>query len=105
LVIDTDDASTYLAVMQRARELGGRGLLGLPPTLVFGRFPQTVAPGDFGDLPVLFAANSDEIDPITTDLITLRCARGLLDERIILRQAGAFIPLEPFEDRLLRVPR
>ncbi|MDD3643289.1 MAG: hypothetical protein PHQ19_07510, partial [Candidatus Krumholzibacteria bacterium] len=105
LVIDSDDAATYRAVMKRAEDLGGRGLLGLAPTMVFGRFPSEVGPADFGDLPVSFARSSDEVDPLTADLATLRSARGLLDERIILRQTGETIPLEPFEDRVLRVPR
>lgn len=105
LVIDSQDIQTYLAVVERAEQLGGRGLIGLAPTLVFGRFPDAVDRFDFSDLPVSFARTSDEVDPATTDLVTLRSARGLLDEETILRQAGAYIPIEPFDDRVLRVPQ
>jgi hypothetical protein len=105
LVIDTDDTATYLAVMKRAERLGGRGLLGLAPTLVFGRFPDPVGLSDFADLPVSFSEHADEIDPMSTDLVTLRSARALLEKDAFIRQARDLVPTEPFVDRVLRVPQ
>lgn len=105
LVIDGGDAAIYRAVMARAESLGGRGLLGLAPTLVFGRFPPDVGPSDFSDLPVRFAAEAGDVDPLTTDLVTLRAAQGLLDKDAVLSLSRLSPPTEPFVDRVLRVPR
>lgn len=103
LIITGQDEETFERVLRRAEELGARGLLAMPPSLVFARFPAGTGAGDFADLGVRFAAAADEIDPFSTDIVTLRSARALLESERILREAPV-PPAEPFEDLLLRVP-
>ena len=102
IVLDGDEES-YELVRERAEELGARGLLGVVPTLVFGRFPPATSAADFTGLRVRFAFSAGEIDPFGIDVVTLRSARVLLESERILRERAP-LPAEPFEDLVLRVP-
>lgn len=103
LLPDGDDSS-FSAAMGLAERLGAKGILGMPPSMIFGRFPAGTDAIDFGTLEVRFITESRQLDPSETDLVTLKVARGLLDEEKILARSIS-MPAVPFRDVLLDVPQ
>ena len=44
------DVSSFSAAMEIAERLGARGILGMAPSMIFGRFPAGTVPADFTGL-------------------------------------------------------
>lgn len=104
VLIRNGDNGSFVRAMDIAEKAGARGLLGLPPTMIFGRFPAGAGAGDFGELGVRFVTDPAEIDPMEVDLVTLKVVRGLLDQEKILSMSKP-IPMEPFDDIVFEMPR
>ncbi len=104
VIVRDGDEETFARAIEVARKSGAKGILSLPPTMIFGRFPAEVGAADFMGLDVLFATDSEEIDPGLVDLVTLKSARGLLDQDEILSMSRP-MTMGPFDDVLLRIPR
>ncbi len=103
VIISGGDAGSYAKAMDLAGKAGARGVVGLPPTMLFGRFPAGAGASDFEGLDVRFFTEAADIDPMEVDLITLKVARGLLDQEKILRMSKP-IPAEPFKDFVFDFP-
>ncbi len=103
VIVRDGDTGTFMRALEIARESGAKGLLSLPPTMIFGRFPASAGPAEFAGLDVRFITGSTDIDPMEVDLVTLKAARGLLDQDKILNRARPIV-MEPFEDVILRIP-
>lgn len=104
VIIRNGDVASYAKAMEIARKMGARGLIGLPPTMIFGRFPSGAGGAGFGELDVRFVTDPADIDPVEIDIVTLKVARGLLDQEKILSMSRP-IPMEPFDDMVLEIPR
>ncbi len=103
VLIRNGDNGSFRRAMEIAEKAGAKGLLGLPPTMIFGRFPAGAGEADFGELDIRFVTDPTEIDPMEVDLVTLKVARGLLDQEKILSMARP-ITKESFVDLVLEKP-
>jgi hypothetical protein len=103
VIIRDGDAGSYAKAMDMAEKAGARGMVGLPPTMIFGRFPAGTGEVDFAGLDVRFFTEAADIDPMEVDLVTLKVARGLLDQERLLRMSKP-IPIEPFDDIVFDFP-
>ena len=103
VLIRSGDNASFVRAMEIAEKAGAKGLLSLPPTMIFGRFPAGVGAADFRELDIRFVTESTDIDPMEVDLVTLKVARGLLDQDKILSMAKS-IPMEPFVDLVFEKP-
>lgn len=104
IIVRDEDHGTYTSALEIARKSGAKGIITLPPTMIFGRFPATAGTADFAGLDVRFVTDAADIDPASIDLVTLKSARGLLEQDRILSMARP-MTMEPFDDVLLRVPQ
>ena len=103
VLIRNGDNGSFTRAMEIAEKTGAKGLLGLPPTMIFGRFPAAIGAADFAELDIRFVTDPADIDPREVDLVTLKAARGLLDQEKILSMAKP-IPMEPFNDIVFEKP-
>ena len=103
VLIRNGNNGSFRRAMEIAEKAGAKGLLGLPPTMIFGRFPAGAGEADFGELDIRFVTDPTDIDPMEVDLVTLKVARGLLDQEKILSIAKPF-KKEPFVSLVLEKP-
>ena len=103
VIIRNGDNASYALALEMATRAGARGMVGLPPTMLFGRFPYGMDAIDFKGLDVRFFTEAADIDPMSVDLVTLKVARGLLDQERILSMSEP-IPIEPFDDIVFEFP-
>ncbi len=103
VIVRGGDTASFTKAMEIAQRSGAKGLLGLSPTMIFGRFPSGVNEADFDGLDVKLVFDAGAIDPMEVDLVTLKAARGLLDQEKIIA-ASRTIPMEPFDDIVFETP-
>jgi hypothetical protein len=103
VILRDGDFHSYAAALKMAGSAGARGIVGLPPSMIFGRFPAGAGAADFPGLGVRFFTESAEMDAAQIDLVTLKVARGLLDQEMILAMAEP-VATEPFDDIVFDFP-
>jgi len=103
VIIDGGGEAAFREAMRAVEDSGARGIISFSRSLIFARFPLDFSRIDLAGVDARLALSADDLDPASTDLVTLRIARGLFESRRILQRTPP-APPAPFDDVLLRVP-
>ncbi|MBN1164172.1 MAG: T9SS type A sorting domain-containing protein [Candidatus Krumholzibacteriota bacterium] len=86
VIILDGNRDTYQKVREIAKRAGARGVQGLIPDAIYGRFPSGLDQDDFAGLPVSLVRSASEIVPGETSARVYQVLKGLFNERQYVRE-------------------
>ena len=103
-IINDRNIDSFQQAHRILEDRGARGMQGLPPAVIFGRFPDSLDEGDFPGLQVDIVRSISELPAGVLNRIEQSVVRTLFREREILQ---SWIPTEipPLDDMVLEVPK